>query len=148
VKPGAGTDILVNSANSDIMSLSKSDVLIFCGGANDVRKNISIKVLQHVMNLIKSNNHTNIILVTVPRRYDLMQSSCVNSEIKSFNRKPKMVKVYQHLSVLQMNNDRKLFTIHGLHLNGQGKEVLSKLTVSHTHSLLEQNKSPQNGNQT
>jgi len=148
VKPGAGTDILVNSAHNDIISLSKSDVLIFCGGANDVRKNISIKVLQHVMNLIKSNNHTNIILVTVPRRYDLMQSSCVNSEIKSFNRKPKMVKVYQHLSVLQMNNDRKLFTIHGLHLNGQGKEVLSKLTVSHTHSLLEQNKSPQNGNQT
>ena len=39
VKPGAATDILVNSAHSDIMSLSKSDVLIFCGGANDVGKN-------------------------------------------------------------------------------------------------------------
>jgi len=41
VKPGSGTDILVNSANCDIMSLSKSDVLIFCRGPNDVGKNNS-----------------------------------------------------------------------------------------------------------
>jgi hypothetical protein len=54
------------------MSLSKSNVLIFCGGANDVGKN-STKAL-HVMDFIKTNNHTNIILVTVPPRYDLMQS--------------------------------------------------------------------------
>jgi hypothetical protein len=45
VKPGTGTDILLNSANNDIMSLSKSDVLIVCGGANDVRKNNSTKAL-------------------------------------------------------------------------------------------------------
>jgi hypothetical protein len=47
VKPGAGTDILVNAANNDIMSLSKSDFLIFCGGANNVGKKNSIKALQH-----------------------------------------------------------------------------------------------------
>jgi hypothetical protein len=41
VKPGAGTDILVNSTTSNIMNLTKSDVLIFCGGANTVRKNNS-----------------------------------------------------------------------------------------------------------
>jgi len=46
----------------------------------------------------------------------------VNSEIKSFNRKLKIVKVYQHMSVLEMDNDRKLSADHGLHLNGQGKE--------------------------
>jgi len=83
---------------------------MFCGGANDVGKDNSSRVLQYSMDFIKYNNHTNIILVTVPPRYDLMQSSCVNSEIKSFNRKlKKMVKVYQHRSVLEMDNDRKLF---------------------------------------
>ena len=118
VKPGAGTDILVNSANN-IMSLSKSGVLIFCGGANNVGKKNSTKALQHSMDFIKTNNHTNIILVTVPPRYDLMQSSCVNSEIKPFKRQlKKMVKAYQHTSVLDMDNDRKLFTTHSLHLNG------------------------------
>jgi len=48
-----------------------------------------------------------------------------------------MVKVYQRMSVLEMDNDRILFTNHGLHLNGQGKEVIFKLIVSHTYSVLE-----------
>jgi len=139
---GAGTDILVNSANND-MRLSKSDVLIFYGGVNNVGKNNSTKALQHIMDFIITNNHINIILVTVPPRYDLMQSSCVNSEIKSFNRKlKKMVKVYQYTSVLEMDNDRKLFTNHSLHLNCQGKEVLSKQIVSLTYSELEQTIGP------
>jgi len=51
------------------------------------------------MDFIKINNDTNIILVTVPPRYELMQSSCMNSEIKSFHRKlQRMVKAYQHTS--------------------------------------------------
>jgi predicted phosphodiesterase len=41
VKPGAGTGFLVKSATSDIMNLTKSDVLIFCGGANTFGKNNS-----------------------------------------------------------------------------------------------------------
>jgi hypothetical protein len=82
VKPGAGTDVLVNFANNGIMSLCKSDVLIFYGGANNVGKNKSSKTLHHITDFTKTNKHTNIILVTVPPRYDLTQSSCVNSEIK------------------------------------------------------------------
>ena len=63
----------------------------------------------------------------------------MNSEIKSFNRKlKKMVNVYQRMSVLKMDNDRELFIHHGLHLNSQGREVLSKVIVSHTFSILEQ----------
>jgi RNase H-fold protein (predicted Holliday junction resolvase) len=52
-----------------------------------LQKNNSTTALRHVRNFIKSNNHTNIILVSAPHRYDLMQSSCVNNEIRSFNRK-------------------------------------------------------------
>ena len=40
VKPDTGTDILVNSANNDIMSISNRDILILCGGANDVGEKI------------------------------------------------------------------------------------------------------------
>jgi len=47
-----------------------------------------------------------------------------------------MVKVYQHMSVLEMD-DGKLFTIRGSHLHGQGRDVLSKLIVSYTYSVLE-----------
>lgn len=122
MKPGARTDIVVNSANND-MSLGKNDVLIFCGGANNVGKNNSSKALHHIIDFIKTNKHTNIILVTVLPRHNLTQSSCVNSEIKPFNTKlKKMVKVHQHTSVVETDNNRKLFTNHGLHLNGQGRK--------------------------
>jgi hypothetical protein len=72
-----------------------------------------------------------------------MQSSCVNNEIRSFNRKlMKSVRAYQHASILEMVSDRKLFTNHGLHLNELGKEVLSKQIVSHTYAILDQKKDP------
>jgi len=38
VKPGAGSGTLVNSAASDITNLTKNDIVIFCGSANDVAK--------------------------------------------------------------------------------------------------------------
>ena len=38
VKPGAGAGVLVNTANGDIANLTKNDVVIFCGGTNDVAK--------------------------------------------------------------------------------------------------------------
>ena len=127
----------------DITNLTKNDVLIFCGGANDVAKNNSKMAMRHIRNFIKSNNHTNIILVSVPHRHDLIQSSCVNSEIKSFNRKlMKSVRAYQHASILEMGSGRKLFTNQGPHLNGLEKEVLSKQIVSHTYALLDQKKEP------
>jgi hypothetical protein len=108
VKPGVGTNILVNSVN-EVRSLSKSDDVVFCGVANDVERNNSSKALHQIMNFIINSKHTNIILITAPHRYDLMQSSCMNSEIKSFNRKlKKMVKTHHHASVLEIDNDRKL----------------------------------------
>jgi hypothetical protein len=94
VKQGAGASILVNTASSDITNLTKNDVVIFCGGANDVAKNKSKMALRHIRNFIKSNNPTNIIFVSVPHRYALM-----NNEIRSFNRKlMKSVRAYQHTS--------------------------------------------------
>jgi hypothetical protein len=53
----------------------------------------------------------------------LMQSSRVNNKIKPFKRKlMKMVKVYQHTSVLEMDNDRKPSTNHSQCLNVQRNE--------------------------
>jgi hypothetical protein len=142
VKPGAGSGTLVNSANSDTTNLTKNDFVIFCGGANDVAKN-SKMALRHIRNFINSNNHTNIILIIVPHRYYLMQSSCVNNEIRSFNRKrKKSVRTFKHASILEMTSDRNHFTKHGLHLNALGKEVLSKQMVSHVYAIQDQKKDP------
>jgi RNase H-fold protein (predicted Holliday junction resolvase) len=69
------------------MKLTKSDVIVFCGGANDVGMNNAKMALKHITDFIKENNPTNIILLSVPHRHNLMESSCVNNEIRSFNRK-------------------------------------------------------------
>jgi len=113
------------------------------GGANDVAKNDLKTAVSHFRNFINSNSHTNIVIVNVPHRYDLMQSSCVNGEIKSFNRKLlKYAKAHQHVSILEVSSDRELFTTHGQHLNGLGKDKLAKQLVSLTYKILHQKKVP------
>jgi hypothetical protein len=138
VKPGAGADILTSSMTNEIRSLSKSEVVVFCGVANDIGRNNSSKALHQIMNFIINCEHTNIILITAPLRYDLMQSLYVNNEINSFNRKLKKITVHHHASILDIVTVRNLLTNHGLHLNGQGKERLSNQIVSHIYSILEQ----------
>jgi hypothetical protein len=126
VKPGTGAEIILNLATSDIVNLSKSDVVVFCGGSNDVSKNKVNVALKHISNFVKANNNTNIILLSAPHRQDLMDS-CVNNEIKSFNRKLlKHVKTINHTEVLEINPNRECFTQNGLHLNGRGKEKVAK----------------------
>ena len=73
MKLGAAAGTLVNTANSDITDLTKNDVVILCGGGDDVAKNKSKTAMRHIRIFIKTNNHTNIIMVSVPYRYDIMQ---------------------------------------------------------------------------
>jgi hypothetical protein len=76
------------------------------------QKNNSKTAMRHIRNFINSNDHTSVILISVPHRYDLMQSSCVNNEIRSFSRKlMKSVRAYQHTIILEMVSDRKLFLL-------------------------------------
>ena len=118
VKPGSSTDILTLTASEDINNLTQSDVLIFWGGANDVGKNNSVNGLRNIVNFIQSNNHTNIILLSVLRHVDLMKSSCVNEEISKFNRKlGKLVKHLKHVSFVKLADNRELFTQHGACFN-------------------------------
>jgi hypothetical protein len=108
VKPGAGAETIVNSAMSDIVNLSKSDVVVICSGFIDVSKNKASVAPKHILNYVKVNNNTNIILLSAPHRHDLMVSSCVNNEIKSFNRKLwKHVKTIKHTMVLEINPNRE-----------------------------------------
>jgi lysophospholipase L1-like esterase len=143
IKPGAGANILETTAKSDIISQTKNDVVLVCVGANDIAKNNAKIALNHISNFVKLNNHTNIIVTNLPHRFDLPQSSCVNSEISLFNRRLiKNMKLYNHASILELCNERKFFTNHGLHLNGLGKEVMAEKIASHTLTVLNQKKNP------
>jgi hypothetical protein len=64
--------------------------------------------------------------------------SCINSEVKIFNRKLcKLAKIFSHVKIIESDNDRQLFTTHGLHLNRSGKELLFSHLLLHIYSALE-----------
>jgi len=62
----------------------------------------------------------------VPPQHDVLEWSCVNNEIKAFNRKLlKLMKPYEHVLIVTVDTDRKFFTRHGLHTNNLGKETIA-----------------------
>jgi hypothetical protein len=79
IKSGVGAEIVVKYAMSDIVNLTKSDVVVFLGGSNDVGKNNFNTALKDILNFVKDNNNSNDLLLSVSCRHDVMDSSCVNS---------------------------------------------------------------------
>jgi hypothetical protein len=92
VKPGAKTSDILDT-NID-KDMSKDDIIVVCAGTNDISKN----------------------------RHDLVDWSCVNKEVRSFNRH--LAKRLKHVSVISVNLDRQHFTRHGLHTNNRGKDKM------------------------
>jgi len=127
VKPGVNINTLMSTVNEDIKPLTYSDTIVVLGGMEDVSKNNAYDGLQHLSNFVKSNTHTNIILTTVPHRHDIPDWSCVNSEVKTFNRKLiKLMKPHKHVFVVEIDLDRKPSTKHGMHMRNSGKEKLAE----------------------
>ena len=138
IKPGATSKFVMESVKSDTDKLTMDDFLIMCSGSNDVNRNDLRKVFNDVTSFVKSVDQTNIILIGIPYRYDF-KNSHINSEIKSFNRKLyKLTKIFSHVNVIEADSNRLLFTKHGLHLNGLGKELLSNHLLLHIYSALEE----------
>jgi hypothetical protein len=74
------------------------------------------------------NAHTNVLAMNLPIRMDLEATSCVNQEIKVFNRKLcKYMKVFDCASTLEIRYERDHYTRHGLHLNTKGKDHTAEL---------------------
>jgi len=122
VRPGANIDTLTSSVTENSKHLMNNDIIAVWGGANDVSKNNSQDGLKHITNFVKVNSHTNIILMSVPHRHDLSEWSCVNSEVKAFNRKlVKLMKPYKHIIVVKVDLHRKFFTRQVLRMNNLGK---------------------------
>jgi hypothetical protein len=80
-----------------------------------------------------------VILLTFPYRHDLKGPNItLNDEISNLDRKLlKLKKLFPHLSVVEINEKRHLYTKHGLHLNRLGKEILSLNLALHIFSLIE-----------
>jgi hypothetical protein len=137
VKPGCDIRNLLMSAKSTTENLSHNDAVLICGGSNDLNFDNDESVIEHVIEFIQSNNHTNILLTKVPTRYDLSYYSQVNNEIRSYNDKLRdIVNEHKQVALIEMDFDRKYHTRHGLHLNKLGKLQFTNKITQMVHLIL------------
>jgi len=130
--PGAGLQNIANLAKSEITTLTNSDTVIVCGGSNDVNRDRSQAGLNSLKKFVNLRINTKVLILTLPPRHDLIQDSCVNREIHSFNRKlHKIMKNKERVKILDHEITREGFTRHGQHLNSAGKSKMAQLIVQY-----------------
>jgi hypothetical protein len=119
-------------AKSKMAKLTKKDIVVLWGGSNDVAKNNSVVGMKHILDLVINSSHTNVILMNVPHRHDLIKDSCVNREVEAFNRKLRnRLKCFKKLELIEVDSERELYTRQGQHLNSRGKEnIASKIALT------------------
>jgi GTPase SAR1 family protein len=126
ITPAAGALDIFTSTNSRYRHLTRKDVMIVQGGSNDVYRNNAKLALTQIVNLCEELSYVNIIILDIPHRYDLIETSYVNKEIQVFNRKlRKVTKSYKHVK-LGVSNNKEDFTRHGMHLNREGKRQIAR----------------------
>ena len=97
------------------------------------KKETIVKMTQ----FLQKYGNTNIILINIPQRHDLHKASRINQEIQAHNIKlGKIATLFSHVTVINPDFNRNLFTNHGLHLNNAGKEGLAKLIATHINKII------------
>jgi hypothetical protein len=105
-------------------------VCIIWGGAQDVAKNEGKHGLRQMKKVVSNLKHTNLVIINVPHRHDLHESSCLNNAIKTFNRKlMKHMKASNNHHVVEVESDPELYTNHDMHLNCKGKEWVANTVM-------------------
>jgi len=124
VEPSTGMEVITSSTREEIDHLTKDDVVIVCGVADNVAKNDSSKGLKYMTHFVQNRRYTYVMITITLNRFNLKESSsCINKEVNVFNRKlQETVMMFNHKEVINMSFCRKHFTKHELHTNGMGKE--------------------------
>jgi len=85
---------------------------------------------------VKNNTDTDIVLMGVPHRFELPDTSFVNKEVDSFNNKlKKIVKPFKFATLLKVEQRREHFTRHCMHLNATSKASATKLIVDWVNTI-------------
>jgi hypothetical protein len=99
------------------------------------------KGLHQIKNFVENHKETNVIVMSVPCRYDMETKSCVNDEVKVHNRQlKKHLKVLGNTCDTEVDLNRDLLTRHSLHMNSKGKEQIASKIVKTIKVMLNEEK--------
>lgn len=148
-KPNAPMKYILESVrcSDEFTDLLRGDCVVLIGGTNDIlRHSTTYKsnktFLEEYKTLLEDQleyfKHTNVILATIPYRYDQAADSSENDLIKQVNFSIREL-IYdlpnvQLLDVYLLQS--WCHTRHGLHLNRRGKKVISKEIIKMTEKML------------
>ena len=85
VKPNADTEIIMTTGKSESKNMAKNDVIILCGCAKNIGKYETYKGLSCISQFIRNKRYKKVIIMEAPHRFDLVQTSCVNKVVVTFN---------------------------------------------------------------
>lgn len=152
VKPGAQyNDVLPRNFTPD-----EETCIIIMGGTNNMHSEYGYeKLYKDINDTLRDVNFkkNNVIMCTIPKRYDLPLNHPINQKVSLINSYLNESTLnMKKVSVIDLGNfERKHFTNHGLHLNYQGKKLLSNILIKQILTLfpnkptLNQLSSPTNG---
>jgi len=81
------------------------------GVSNDVARNNSVVGMKHILELLKNPSDTNVILLSVPHRRDLISDSCVNRGVEAFNSLQNRLKCFGKVKLVDVINERDMGNI-------------------------------------
>ena len=145
VNPGSTMKAIKELTKEKIDQLTKEDIVVLCGGSNDVAKNISVLGVEHIRDIVVSASHTNVIQLSAFHRHDLSNESCVNNEVKVFNNKlRRRLGRFKNVQLIEVPSERELYTKHGQHLNWRGKETMANEIALSIEKVLKRKVDPIN----
>jgi len=119
--------------------LTRDDIVALWVGSNDVARNNSMVGMKHILDLLINSTHTNVILISVPHRYDLIKGSCINREVGVFNRS---LENRLKSGLIHVVYEREFYTKHRQHLNLRGKENMASRIAHIIDSMIKRKVDP------
>lgn len=128
IHPGGTTRKILQKDNIHKEVRQKKDALIIWCGANDVARNEAQEAIENIRDTLEQVKDNKVYLVDIPHRFDLVEWSCVNKEIKKTNLALKrLCENYSNTVMIESSRaERHCFTKHGQHLNLRGKRWLAQ----------------------
>ncbi|KAG8306131.1 hypothetical protein J6590_055104 [Homalodisca vitripennis] len=95
---------------------------------NQKRKNETSEALEGLTHMLNKYQHTNIVLVDLPNRYDLKSWSCVNKEVRKTNISlEELCRQHPNVTLVKASEaERHFHTRQGMHYNYRGKVWLAE----------------------